>query len=242
MKSERDVEAMLKAASFTPKDSLKTEILKKAQSVSAAPVPKPKRAFLTVKQLSALAACLLLVGILLFGGIRYEDYGSVCLDVNPSVELLLNRFGTVHTVICHNDDAQTLFSELALSGKSIETALPMLLDTLNTAGYLHDGAEVCLTAVSNHTGKAEKLLEKLSNEAEKHAAEKGYRVSFSTQILTKEEREYLKEIGVSPAKYRLIHSILSLDSSYTFDELKNLSMKDLRALWKELSKKESQKS
>lgn len=123
---------------------------------------KMKRKQLTIIVASALLACLLLVG---FAGCsdksaRKSD-SFVRLDINPSIELVVDANNKVVSVYGANTDGTVLlYGEKAnVVGKDFEEALTLITDEAVKLGYLSEENKVVQYTVSSPDGeKAEKAL------------------------------------------------------------------------------------
>lgn len=242
MNKRKKIEKLLRdSAEMTPSPTHKQELLERAKTIAPEPVtvtvrstPK-KRLFPRRLVTAAIALCLLLTLTVGSFGVYGENYQSVYLDINPSIELVINRFNTVNKVICHNDDAKAICKKLPLKGKSLEDGITLVLDALYEGEYLKDGAELYITTSAKKKDKSEKLLEKLTEKLEKHADKKGYQAKVITKALSKDEIAATKDKGISPAKYQLITAILESSPDYTEESLAKKSMKELRELLESLS-------
>lgn len=232
-----DMKKLLKESSeLTPRESLAEEILKRAESELAVKTAissreKPKRPFGSKKWIS-LTACFAFL-VVIFGGfigVYNESYQTVYIDVNPSVALELNRFEKVNDVEYLNEDAKEALGSLDLRGQSAENALKMLISAYDTAGYFENGAELYISTAQGKNKNSAKLLEKLCDCAEKEKGNKNYSVNKGE--FSEEDRASAKEEGISPAKYSLINKIIKENPEYTFDELKSMTMGELKKLQK----------
>lgn len=90
------------------------------------------------KQLLAAAACLVLLLGAGFGGHTWytEVTSIISIDINPSLELELNRTGRVVALVAYNQDGTMLLDSLALEGKPYSQAIPFLLQSEAMRPYL----------------------------------------------------------------------------------------------------------
>lgn len=217
---------------ITPRAELKQEILAKAKrAMSDAAFKKEKKPVRTrsfTKALMPIAACFVLVFILIGGMLvlNNENYQTVYIDVNPSVALHVNRFGRVSGVEYLNEDAEKALVGIKLKGLSSEAALEKMINAYDSAGYFNGDAEIYISAVSGKNKNADKLLAKLSEKAEKIKGNRGYSVNVSKP--TAEDKTEAKEHGISPGKYRLISEIIEKYPAYTVEDLKDKSMAELK--------------
>ncbi len=234
----KEIEALLSNdKSLEPRKELKDIILKRAKEVTPDPKPtqeinkKSKGPF--VKRLILAVAMLVLVigSVFTSLGLYNEEYQSIYIDINPSVELVVNRFGTVNEAIYHNNDAKKLFKDVKLTGMSAEESACIIVDKLNEGNYLTEGSEIYISALSKRDADTKNLLDKVLKKATKHAQEKGYKAEFKNGSVTKDDIEKGKEFGISPTKYNLIKRIIEKYPSYTVEELKDLKMNELNKIY-----------
>ena len=234
----KDIERMLcESDAWTPSDGLKKRILSEGVTASVKQEPeqsacarviRPARMFYRIIPIAAVL--IMMLSCLLVGaGIYATEYETVYVDINPSIEVSVNRFSRIIGVDYLNDDAERCFSELSLKNRSAEQGMTRILDVLNEEGYLENG-ELYISVSCKNEKHAEKLLTKLEEHTEKTQKEKGYSVTVFTQKIAPEDRQAAKEMGISPTKYRMIEDIIRENNTYSQEDLKNMKMKDLREL------------
>lgn len=104
------------------------------------------------KLLVSVACVLIIIGTVLLSSILTRasvTAAVVAIDINPSIELSVNKKGIVSKVDLINDDAEWLLSANDLMGKDIYTALEYVLQQAETQGYLNrtDKSDVWLSDV-----------------------------------------------------------------------------------------------
>ena len=244
--TDKEFEKKLESApELTPRKELKDEILARAfAQMDNSPVAEnsegvseksPSPFFKRFKKWIPLAACLVLAILVTAGflGAKNESYQTIYIDVNPSLEISLNRFDTVSEVNYLNSDAEAALAGVDLIGRSPEEAIELVINELERHGYFTNEAELYISTANEDEGSQE-LLNRLKNHAEKIKGNKNYNVNTSS--LSKEERDEAKELGISPGKYNVISKIIEKLPSYTVDDLKDLSMSELKKLEKEANK------
>ena len=109
----------------------KTEVIKMSQK----PNKKLKRWIIGV---SAAAVMALAVG-LGFSGYRYYSVDTVIgIDVNPSIELKINKNETVIDAVALNSDAEVILDEMKLSGVDYNVAVNALIGSMLKNGYIDE--------------------------------------------------------------------------------------------------------
>ena len=75
----------------------------------------------------ALAACLALTAVGLIGSrLYFEETAFVGIDVNPSIELGINRFDIVVSAKAYNEDGEALLRDVSVTGKPYDSAVATL--------------------------------------------------------------------------------------------------------------------
>ena len=111
------------------------------------------------------AACLALVVVGGGAGVQYYQANAVAsvisLDVNPSVELSVNRKNRVLEAEPLNEDAKAIMEDMNLKGVDLNVAVNAVIGSMVTHGYLDDLDNAILVTVSNrseeHTSELQSL-------------------------------------------------------------------------------------
>jgi len=222
------------SSEFLPRAELKQRILARTEaelvSKNVIKESNPAQNLKVWKKLVPVAACLVLALLSVIGllGLMGENYHTVYIDVNPSASLEINRFGNVSGVEYINEDAKNALEGIKLKGKNAEDALEFMLAAYENAGYFEKEADVYISALSETNKNVEKLLAGLGAHAESVKGNRKYTVN--TAKVTAEDRELAAALGISPGKYHVIKQIIEEIPGYTAEELKGLSMKDLKTI------------
>lgn len=147
---------------------------------------------------AAAAAVIVILGG--SGYVYYKPYGTVSLDVNPSIEYTINRFDRVLDVNGVNDDGSEIVSELdikSLKNKDIETAIEETITQIEADGYMEeeDGNYVVVTANTGRDEHTDRLIDKLDRTVAGHKGVEPIAVKVSADELNEAHRQ-----GVSAGK------------------------------------------
>ncbi|MDO5418276.1 MAG: hypothetical protein Q4F29_13825, partial [Lachnospiraceae bacterium] len=98
---------------------------------------------------AAAAACLF---IMVMGARQFliVPYGSVRMQINPDIQMSLNRLDYVIALEGLNTDGETLIDGYSFRWKSVEQVSDDLADRAIEYGYLTDGGNIHLTVNSSH--------------------------------------------------------------------------------------------
>lgn len=170
----------------------------------------------------AAAACLL-VAILGFSGwqLYQQPVAYVGLDINPSLELAVNRFDCVVTATAINDDGRTVLEQVSLVGMSYEEAFDCLMESEAMAPYLSDDSFVEVSITSQDDSLAE-VLQAQSNSLLAHCTSQS-----ACHRADEETRAAAAAAGMGVGRYRAAQELVELDDSLTLGDCAHMTMREL---------------
>lgn len=175
------------------------------------------------RAIAALAACLVLA-LAGFGlhSVYREPVAFVGIDVNPSIELGINRFDRVVEARPLNDDGRTLLEDVALTGLGYQEAIDALTTSAAFAPYADAGSLVEVSVASADTALADRLA------AQTDAALEALPCDHACGSVGTEVRDQASAAGMGMARYQAAQELVALDPSLTLDECAAMSMRELR--------------
>lgn len=179
---------------------------------------------LTRRAAIALAACLALAAVGV-GGYAWAQApcAYVAIDVNPSIELGINRLGNVASVRAYNEDGERLLQALDLDGLAYADAMAALEERLR--GYLDDGATVEMTVVCDDERQAAEL-EQVGVGCLSASGSGSVHCSHASS----EEHHAAESAGMGLGKYRLYLELVDAGVNISPEEASAMTMRKLRAL------------
>ena len=188
-----------------------------------------------------LAAACLTAALLGGGGSLYLQANAVAsvvsLDVNPSIELKVNRGEKVLACTPLNEEAEAILADMDgggdLKGAKLDVAVNAIVGSLVRRGYLNSiSSAIMISVEDNDTARAEKLQRELTSTVDNILLASAPKASVLTQTLSQDAglEQQAKENHISTGKAALVNRILSLNSSLNFDELAALSVEELKDL------------
>lgn len=175
----------------------------------------------TARRFAAAFACLALV---VAGGTGYWAYFSptcaISIDINPSVELGVNRFDKVVSVEGIGDDGEALAETLDIRFLDYADALDVLLADPTVEDYLAQDEVLSIAVAGENEAQADAILA----QAETCAA--GTRNVYC-HAADSAELEHAHEAGLSFGKYQTFLILQSLDPSVTAEDVQDLTMREL---------------
>lgn len=191
----------------------------------------------TVQYILAAAACLILV----FGGgfgfntyrLNHRVVSTVSLEVNPSVQIMVNEKERVLDVRALNKDGEIVIGDMDFSGSDINVTVNALIGSMLRNGYLNELANSILISVDNEDPvKGAALQEKLTKEVNKLLESDGFMGAVLSQTISGNTslQEQADQYGITPGKAQLIEQILENTKEHTFEELAPLSINELNLI------------
>lgn len=168
---------------------------------------------------AAACACLLLT---LLGGrwLYFTPTAEISVDINPSIELCINRFDRVISVNAFNEDGQELSNALNVKFKDYAAAVEEILSD-DTVAALLSGDEVLTFTV---TGPDEAQSSRIFSDVEAYTARHGNAYCY---FASPEEVASAHACGLSHGKYRAFLEIQSLDPDITPEDVQDMTMREI---------------
>ena len=172
--------------------------------------------------LAAAVACLalLVAGI---GGYQFYFTPTTILsiDINPSLELGVNRFDKVVTVQGWNEDGQALADSLELRFLDYQEALGVLIGCRSIADRLAQGQLLSITVVGEDQVQSDRLL---AGAEACTAGQENVRCGHG-DAQTLEEAHHA---GLSMGKYQAFLELQALDPNVAPEDVAGLTMRQIR--------------
>ena len=157
---------------------------------------------------------------------------TVSLDVNPSIEIRLNRQERVVAVVPLNEDAEKVVGSMDFSGVPLDLTVNALIGSMVRNGYLGEFANSVLVTVDDEDEeRADDLTKYLASVIDEALAPQGGGAVIGFTAVHNERLEGLAEKhGITLGKAMLIQKVVDTMPYYGFDELTYLNINELNAL------------
>lgn len=165
------------------------------------------------------AICLLL--LLCVGGyIGYNKPVSyISMDVNPSIELAINRYGKVISAEAYNRDGQNILQHLSLKNRPYVQAIRTLLEDEISGGFLTEDATLVFTIISDSPDAIREGLGTID-------------FAYSYQVLTYiSDRECMQEAHqheMSFGKYRACLELTAYEQDLSIEDCHDMTMGEIQ--------------
>ena len=173
-------------------------------------------------RIAAIAACLALVACLIGGAVDFlRPVAYVGIDVNPSVELTLNRFDIVVRTHALNDDGQRALDEASCMWRAFDDAARDLDSAMRAIAG--EGAVVEVSIDCDNENRYGALAAQSNNcfgcNGEAHCAR-----------TNAEERQAAHDSGMGVAKYRAYQALQEAGVDISAEKCASMSIRELRDL------------
>ncbi len=194
------------------------------------------------KPMVAVAAGLVLALAVGFGAWQVSLNTSdavIALDVNPSIEIEINRKEEIKKVWALNEDARIVLGDMDFEDVDLDVGLNAIVGAMLQKGYISSEKNSILISVdSENQEKATALKQKLSAEINTLLGDSKINASVITQNFEKNEQtnQQATQNNISPAKATLISKIVAaqlLDANgvpYTYETLAGLNVNELKLI------------
>lgn len=222
---------------ITP-DILETVVSDSAMQKGTVMYVKQKRR-LPIVLIAAAAAFVMLFGVFA-GMLAYMGNNAVAsvvsIDVNPSVEIKLNRKDVVVEIKALNEDGQKIIGNMDLVGTDVEVALNALIGSMITGGYIDDLANSVLVSVDNGNADKNAVLRQKLNAiisgliTTDNAS--GAVIALQVDKNNTDAATLADKLKISLGKAQLILSLCANNAKYDPESLAQLGINELSLLLK----------
>lgn len=173
-----------------------------------------------MRRVGAAAACLVL-GITVW--MYLTPTAEISIDINPSVELEVNRFDQVISAEGMNPEGVQLEESLQLCFISYEEAINRILDSEQITALLAEEERMTIAVIGPENAQTSRML----SDMEHCTNGKDQILCYSAR---KEEVQSAHELGISYGKYRVYLELQKKYPELTPQEVQNMKMSDLMDL------------
>ena len=190
-------------------------------------IPRQRRA--SNRRLVAAFASILLVLVASLTSFKlvFTETAYIDIEVNPSIELRINRFNQVIGVYAYNEDGQIVLDSVDVLFKPYDDAFAIIVEKVIELGYVQDQSLFSVTIQtddSDETSMLDTLGSRLRSVLQVHEQ------SVEQEVFTVDAntRTCAQQQNLTPAKYLAIIELQEVDGSATFDNCRDQSVNQIR--------------
>lgn len=205
-------------AAHAPQTASEPARLSVVNGAAEQPRTRARRRFPLV---AALAACLVLVAVGVVGvAWAWQPYAYVAIDVNPSIELGINRLDRVASTKAYNEDGAEVLAIANVEGDTYEEAMTAIEGALAT--YLDSSSAIELTIVCDDRNVATQL-----ESVGTHCLDQDGTGQVHCSHASEEDHEQAAVAGLGVGKYRVYRALADAGVDITADEAGSMTMREL---------------
>ena len=173
--------------------------------------------------ISIILLLVILLGIIGINYLKNKPVSIITLDINPSIEIGLNKKDEVVSIKALNEDAKNVISD-DLKGKSLDTAISDIADSVIAKGYIEEDRVVVLIHSEGQVNNSD-VEDKLKNTfGEKR---------IDTEVITiekinKEDEKLANKYNISASKAAYINSIKEENENVPIENIINKPVEELK--------------
>jgi hypothetical protein len=183
-----------------------------------------------------ISVLVLTLGLYLFNNKEKDLLTYVTIDINPSVQFVIDNKDVLVEVNALNDEADIALSDLELVGLNIDEATEKYLKRITEIGYIDEFGEnnyVTVTAYSNGEELRTKVENKVLEKTRLFLEQRNIYGQVVSKIMTTELKEEADNYNVSNGKMLLIERAYYLNNSLDKEQLSKLTVKEIQQKVKE---------
>lgn len=164
------------------------------------------------------AVCLFLILTVSGFSVYRKPVSYISIDVNPSIELSINRFGKVVSADAYNADGQEILGHVSLENISYIKAIDRLLEDEDYSHFLAEDSLVVITIVSEDSDTIRETID--ADEALRIYGTKTY---TSDRTCMEEAHQHEMSFG----KYRAYQELSQYDVNITVEDCHGMTMGEI---------------
>lgn len=174
---------------------------------------------------SILLAAAVFPAMVLFAGagLYLTPTAQISIDINPSLELGINRFDKIVSVRALNDDGKKLAESLDITFTDYDKALRSILDNKNIESLLHGNEVMTITVADTNSAQSARLLSR----SQTYTASRGNVYCHSASA---EKVSEAHKLGLSFGKYRALLELRTLNPAIAPEDIQGMTMREIREL------------
>ena len=194
-----------------------------------------KKVFLII--LAGVAA-IAIIAVAFWGAVRFFADSStavkVLIDINPEIEIELNKNGKIVDADIDNIDDKYIFDDDTLKGETLKNAVNRFVDEMVKNGYLSENENSVLVSVyTKNADNPDELKNKMRDLIDTAVKKNGFDGAILVQHIehnAKNIKALAEKYDISEGKAKLISVILENDKLHSFGELAKLNVHELNLI------------
>lgn len=215
-------------------EKLKAADVKKMEAHDEITMQEQRKSNMSVwMRYAAAAACVGMCFLLIFG-LRFQrrEEAVVDFDVNPGIEIGLNRGGKVVRMEAVNREGEDILENIDYKNREADQVVCQMLDEMIKRGYLSKKKlknQILLSVQHGDHEEAGELQNRLDTVVSRYLTQKGIKVQVTAQEMPEDKKEAktAEKYGISLGKLTLIRRVMKKHKNLKLENLAKYSLDDL---------------
>lgn len=179
----------------------------------------------------AIAASVMLVFASLFTvlSVSNNQAALISMDINPSIEISVNRFGKVISTEARNDEGAALLDTVDVRGMPYAEAVLRLMENDSMGQYLIENGLLVFSVQADSAAWQEEVLATLRSSTDAYISSHHGSTTTEYFIVDGQLVAAAHQHGVTPGKYMLLLELESLDPGVDIEDYAHHSVGDIQA-------------
>lgn len=172
----------------------------------------------------AFAACFVFLGFGIY--LFFDPTLSLAIEVNPAIELGINRFDIVISATAKNDDGQKLLADIDILFKNCDEAVRIIVDD-DYVQSLISADEILSIGVVGDGEQSQRVLADIENETKGHEHIDCFHASDN-------DAKCADDLGLSHSRYRWYELLKQIDPTIDAETIASMKISEIVDLYTEL--------
>lgn len=179
---------------------------------------------------ASLAAGILLFFCLGIGGgrIYYRESLFISMDINPSIEISVNRFDRIIRIQARNRDADKILSSVSVKNMKYADGISAILECEEMQAYLTDNSDVTFAVQTGSFEKEKSTVQVLTDVSDTVILPDHHNADIEYLSVSREVVENAHAHGTTPGKYVYLQKLQESDPQTDIDTCKHHSISRLK--------------
>ena len=194
--------------------------------------PRRQTSFIRYAALTACLAIVAFVGLFSYN-LYFTPSGYIGMDVNPSIELTVNRFERVINARAFNAEGEAVLSNLSLRNKRYDEAATLIMSEITDLGYWREDGLVSITVQTDDPNREGAMLAAMGSSVNSHMETHHWAGQVDVFSVDSDMLEHAHAEDMSVAKYLAILELQEVDPTASMDRCRGHSVGEIRQMTQE---------
>lgn len=168
----------------------------------------------------------------IFFGIKNKPETMISLDVNPAIEMKLNKDEKIVNIETKNEDAKKIVGDMKLKNVDASVGVNALIGSMFKNGYLKENSndnDILLTVNNSDSAKSKEIKDKLTKTIKDTLDQNNSKAEILLQEdkITEEDEKIAEEYDITTGKAKFINKLLEKSPELSQEQLSKMTMREL---------------